>query len=92
MTKNTNNLFKESYNLNSSTRNKNTLIMFKKITNYDYCLHSFTKRIINTWNDLPDKVICVESTETLKVNLDRHFSTLMYNTKIDLSLNYEMRY
>ena len=43
-------------------------------------------RIINTWNNLHDKVMCVESTEKLKINLDKHFSTIMFITNIDLNL------
>ena len=84
--KNTKSLFTESFNLNSSTRNKNTIKLYKKRTNYDLYLHFFNNRIINTCNNLPDKVICVESTEKLKINLDKHFSTIMFTTNIDLNL------
>ena len=54
--------------------------MITKRTNYhDLYLHFFTSRIIDTWKDLPAKVIFVNSTEKLKINIDKPFSTLMHS-------------
>jgi len=37
---------------------------------YDVCNYSFTSRIVNTWNSLPDYVVNVDSVEVFKRRLD----------------------
>ena len=39
----------------------------------------FTNRIINHWNNLPHKVVNVESINAFKNGLDKHFREIIYS-------------
>ena len=41
---------------------------------YDVRKYSFTPRIVNTWNSLPDYVVNVDSVEVFKKRLDKFWS------------------
>ena len=43
----------------------------------------FTNRIINHWNNLPHKVVNVESINAFKNGLDKHFREIIYSLGID---------
>ena len=40
--------------------------------------HSFSHRIVNTWNDLPQEIIDSSSLNIFKSQIDHHFSTKRY--------------
>ena len=49
----------------------NTLKLYKSRTRLDICKHSFTSRVVNGWNDLPDEVIRSGDLGSFKGNFDR---------------------
>ena len=50
---------------------KNSLKLFKRRCNLDICKYSFTSRVIDQWNDLPDPVVLSADVNVFKSNIDR---------------------
>ena len=50
---------------------KNSLKIFKHRVNKELTKYGFTFRIINEWNELPDKVVTAESINEFKGEYDR---------------------
>ena len=48
--------------------------MLNQSFHYDVRKYSFTPRIVNTWNSLPDYVVNVDSVEVFKKRLDKFWS------------------
>src|SRR3989441_247403 len=57
--------------LNIRAGRKNSLKLFKRRTDRDLYKYSFTSRVVNHWNDLPDAVVLSADVNALKGNLDR---------------------
>ena len=67
-----------------TTRSNNTTKLFKRRTNYDKYKFFFTNRVTNAWNSLPDKVVNVNSINSLKNNLDNYYKNCIYSTEIEI--------
>jgi len=54
---------------------------------YDLRKYSFTVRIVNLWNSLPENVISADSVNTFKNRLDKFWSDqeLVYDYKADIT-------
>ena len=54
---------------------------------YDLRKYSFTVRIVNLWNSLPENVISASTVDTFKNRLDKFWSEqeLVYDYKADLT-------
>ena len=50
---------------------KNSLKLFKRRINGDLAKYSFTSRVVDLWNDLPDAVVLSADVNVFKGNLDR---------------------
>ena len=57
--------------LNIRAGRKNSLKLFKRRTDRDIYKYSFTSRVVNHWNDLPDAVVLSADVNAFKGNLDR---------------------
>ena len=57
------------YNINKVTRG-NDFRLLKNRSHYDLRKFSFTNRIVNIWNSLPDGVVDVNSVDVFKSRLD----------------------
>jgi len=59
----------------------NQLKLLKKRTRLDIRKHSFSNRVVNIWNSLPNSVISAKTINTFENRLDRHWSNqdIMYN-------------
>jgi len=57
------------YNINKVTRG-NDFRLLKSRSHYDLRKFSFTNRIVNIWNNLPNAVVDVNSVEVFKSRLD----------------------
>ena len=55
---------------NSVTR-ENNYILFKQRCHYDLRKFSFTNRIVNIWNSLPNTVVEVDTVDKFKLRLYR---------------------
>jgi len=55
----------------------------KQHVNTNRFRHFFVNRVINTWNNLPANVVSLETVNSFKNALDRHFSNIMYQVKVD---------
>jgi len=55
---------------------------------YDLRKYSFTVRIVNLWNSLPENVISANTVDTFKNRLDKFWSEqeLVYDYKADLTV------
>ena len=54
---------------------------------YDSRKYSFTERIVNTWNSLPDSVISASNIDPFKNELDKfwNYQDIVYNYKAELT-------
>ena len=50
----------------------NSVKLFKKRSRLDLCKNSFSFRVVDQWNMLPDKVVLSTDVKDFKVNLDYH--------------------
>ena len=50
----------------------NSRKLFKKRCRLEICKHSFTHRVVDLWNKLPDEVILSKDVKTFKCKLDCH--------------------
>ena len=57
--------------LNIRAGRKNSLKLFKRRTDRDIYKYSFTSRVVNHWNDLPDAVVLSADVNAFKGNRDR---------------------
>jgi len=55
------------FNINKVTR-KNDYRLFKNRSHYDLRKFSFTNRIVNIWNSLPNAVVDVNSVEVFRLD------------------------
>jgi len=66
------NIFTEQFlELSNRAGRKNSLKLFKRRNNLDTEKFSFTSRVVNPWNDLPDSVVLSEDVNAFKSNLDK---------------------
>ena len=63
----------------SVTRGHNLKLRKKKATKLPR-IRAFSNRVINDWNELPSKVVNATSTNSFKVEVDRHWKHRMYET------------
>ena len=75
----TNKFFK--LDLDSKTRTNGFKIV-KVRTNTTHFQHFFTNRAVNSWNCLPASVVNVETVNSFKGALDRHFRNIMYKVEV----------
>ena len=61
------------YHTNTITRG-NKYNLHNQNFHYDVCKYSFTPRIVNTWNSLPDYVANFDSVEVFKKRFDKFWS------------------
>ena len=61
--------------------------IFKDSFRLDIRKYSFSSRIVNIWNSLPDYVVDVDSAELFKTRLDNFWrcQDVVYNWKADLA-------
>ena len=66
----------------------NTLKLAKNITRLNISEYSFSNRIVNIWNSLPDSIVTSPTTNTFKNRLDKFWSCqdLRYNNEPAISL------
>ena len=57
-------------------RRDNQYKLTKRRANRDIRKFSFSMRIVDTWNSLPDDVVCSKSTNQFKNKLDKHWKDL----------------
>ena len=57
--------------------------LLKPMANKMIRQRSFSHRVINSWNSLPDEVASVGSTNIFKNRLDKHWAERMYKTRAD---------
>ena len=50
---------------------KNSLKLYKKRFKYDLCMFSFTSRVVDKWNDLPEAVVQSADVNTFKHGIDK---------------------
>jgi ribonuclease P/MRP protein subunit RPP40 len=71
--KNGRNIYPEFFlELNERPGRKNSMKLIKKRSNLDICKYSFTSRVVDPWNDLPDAVVLSADVNAFKGNLDRY--------------------
>ena len=64
----------------SSCTRSNKFKLTKPRFNTNQYKHFFTNRIINKWNNLPNKVVSADSLNSFKNRIDTHFRDIMYKT------------
>ena len=72
----------------STTRQSNSIKLFKKGTNKNKYKNFFTNRIINIWNDLPNQIVNAESLNVFKNRVDFHFRKFLYSIEGDIDALY----
>ena len=72
---------------NTSNLRGNRYKLFQRQIHYDLRKFSFSNRIINVWNSLPDAVVAVNDLNSFKTALDRYWThqDMKYNWKSELS-------
>jgi len=57
------------------------------ILDYDLRKYSFTIRVVDIWNNLPESVISADSVDSFKIRLDRFWSNqdILFDNKYDLT-------
>ena len=55
---------------------KNSLKLFKKRNKLDLCKFSFTSRVVDLWNDLPDAVVQSADVNAFKHSFDRFLGSI----------------
>ena len=68
-----------------STRG-NSKRLFKRRTRHNICRHSFSHRVIDLWNSLPEQVVSAPSVTSFEARLDRHWSNLVVKYDFDQAL------
>jgi len=56
--------------LNNRTGRKNSLKLFKRRSKLDISKYSFTSRVVDRWNELPDAVVLSADVNAFKNNFD----------------------
>jgi len=65
-------IFTEQFlELSNRAGRKNSLKLFKRRNNLDIAKFSFTSRVVDPWNELPDAVVLSEDVNAFKSNLDK---------------------
>ena len=65
------NIYPENFiELRERARRKNSLKLFKRRNYCDISKFSFTSRVVDLWNDLPDAVVLSADVNAFKGNLD----------------------
>ena len=74
------------FNERSHTRG-NKYKLLKKSSHYDVRKYSFTARVVNIWNSLPDYIVDADSVHTFKSRLDKFWldQPVMFDWKADLT-------
>jgi len=65
----------------------NSCRLVKSFSRYDVRKYSFTQRIVNIWNSLPERVVNSSSVNSFKNNLDMFWVSqeVYYNFKCDIT-------
>ena len=74
------------HNINKVTRG-NDFRLSKNRSQYDLRNFSFTNRIVNIWNSLPNVVVVVDFVDLFKTRLDKFwtFQDVKYDYTVDLT-------
>ena len=74
------------HNVNKVTRGNNFRLS-KNRSHYDLRKFSFTNKIVNIWNSLPNVVVDVDSVDLFKTRLDKFwtFQDVKYDYTVDLT-------
>ena len=74
------------HNINKATRG-NDFRLSKNRSHYDLRKFSFTNKIVNIWNSLPNVVVDVDSVDFFKTRLDKFwtFQDVKYDYTVDLT-------
>ena len=64
------------FELNTSVTRGNSLMVNKPRSRLNIRYNNFNQRVINAWNQLPERVISSTTVNGFKNNLDRHFQEL----------------
>ena len=77
------------FKINASSTRGNTLKLAKQSANKDVRKFSFTNRIVNLWNHLPNDVVNAEKLIQFERKLDRFWAgcAFKYDAKADLPCN-----
>ena len=69
----------ELFSLNTSTATRgHNWKLFKPVAQKDARIHTFSVRVINNWNNLPETVVNADSVNTFKNRLDAHWMDEQY--------------
>ena len=70
---------------NNAVTRGNSLKLAVERTRYDLRKYSFTPRVVNIWNSLPDSIVLSNNTNSFKNNLDRHWKNeeIVLNYKVN---------
>ena len=65
----------------------NSLKLQTERSKYDLRKYSFTSRIVNIWNSLPENVVNSESINMFKNKLDKHWANeeVYYNYEVEIT-------
>ena len=70
---------------NAITRD-NSLKLDVERTRYDLRKYSFSPRVVNLWNSLPDSIILSDNVNCFKNSLDKHWNNeeIVFNYKVNM--------
>ena len=69
-----------------STRG-NSKKLFKRKALHNICRNSFSHRVVDIWNSLPEEVISAPSVKAFEARLDKHWSNLVVRFSFDQALS-----
>ena len=80
------------FEMNTNTTRGNSQKIQKSRTRLDIRKNYFTNRVVDTWNSLPDSVICAKSVKVIEGRLDRHWNEhpLVYDYNIPYNTCYNV--
>ena len=64
----------------------NSLKLYKRQATHLPCRNSFSHRVVDWWNSLPDCVITAPTTKTFEIRLDRHWMNLVVKYDFDTAI------
>ncbi len=70
-----------------STTRSNSLKLFKKSAKHAPRANSFSHRVVDLWNDLPQNVVTAPSTNSFENRLDKHWGNLVVKYDFETALS-----
>lgn len=64
------------FEINPRTSRGTAFKLYKKYTRYNLRYHTFSYRVVDTWNSLPDTVVNADSVKTFERQLDKHWRNM----------------